>query len=164
MYLVDFFFGVLLRHKGNTLKERKNFMKMKQMKQCLRTKKEKVGFWLTTIAVAMGNKAIVYADTDSSDDKKIDIDFLKQGGNGAFAGLNKTIKNTGSSAFPMFMTIGVVAILAALTCAAIGLLFGNTNKKEESKSRIFWICVAGVIIFGSTGIIGILKGIGISIK
>lgn len=138
-------------------------MEMKQMKQGLRTKKEKVGFWLTTIAVAMGNKAIVYADTDSGD-KKIDIDFLKQGGNGAFAGLNKTIKNTGSSAFPMFMTIGVVAILAALTCAAIGLLFGNANKKEESKSKIFWICVAGVIIFGSTGIIGIIKGIGVSIK
>lgn len=105
------------------------------------------GFYGTLLAAATGNE----------------WDFMEnaEGDNGVFSSLIETIEGIGSSGYELMMTIGIIGLVFSIIFTAVSLLMtSNAQKKEEKKSHVLIICIAGVVIFSCFSIIGFFKSIG----
>lgn len=90
-------------------------------------------------------------------------DFMENSGgdDGVFSSLIDTIEGIGSSGYQLMMTIGIIGLVFSIIFTAVSLLMtSNAQRKEEKKSHVLIICIAGVVIFSCFSIIGFFKSIG----
>ena len=93
-----------------------------------------------------------------------DISWIGGAGNGAFSEMEKTVQETGNSAFNLFMAIGVVGLLLSLIICGLGIAFaGGGQNRSQKLGWLLWIGIGGIVIFGATSIIAILQNIGVNI-
>lgn len=91
-----------------------------------------------------------------------DYSFLQSGkSNGMFDKPLNVVKQGGRSAYQLVMAFSLVVLVVSLLAAAICYGFVKApQKKQENKSHIGDILIAGCMIFGVFGIIGICASIG----
>lgn len=91
-----------------------------------------------------------------------DYDFLVNGeSNHTFDTLTTTVKQTGTSLYGLLRTLGIVAIMIAVSLAGTGIaMTKNANRRSESKEWMLYVCLGGALIFGVTGIIALIASIG----
>ncbi len=90
-------------------------------------------------------------------------DFLMQdpGDKGVFQTLIQKVQDIGASGYQLLMTVGVIGLVFSIIFTALSLLLtSNAQKKEEKKSHVFIICIAGIVIFSAFSIVGFFKSIG----
>ena len=90
-------------------------------------------------------------------------DFLKDdpGEEGVFSTLIDKVQDIGASGYQLLMTIGVIGLVFSIIFTALSLLLtSNAQKKEEKKSHVLIICIAGIVIFSAFSIVGFFKSIG----
>lgn len=67
------------------------------------------------------------------------------GSNESVNKVTNTLKGVFGSVYGRVMAIGIVLLVISLVGVAISLATsGNGGKREESKGRLIWICVAGI--------------------
>ena len=84
---------------------------------------------------------------------------------GIFNNVTKTVKDTGASAYQLFLAVGIIGLLFSIIL--VGFSFAtnkNAAKKEENKSHLLWIAVGGIIIFGAMAILSLLQNMGSNLK
>lgn len=90
-----------------------------------------------------------------------DISWIGGEGNGAFSNLEQKVKDTGNSAYHMFMAIGIVGLLLSFIICGIAIAFsGNGTKRGEKLVWLLWIGIGGIVIFGAISFVGLLQSIG----
>lgn len=90
-------------------------------------------------------------------------DFLMKdpGNKGVFRTLTEKVQDIGASGYQLLMTVGVIGLVFSIIFTALSLLMtSNAQKKEEKKSHVFIICIAGIVIFSAFSIVGFFKSIG----
>ena len=90
-------------------------------------------------------------------------DFLMKdpGDKGVFKTLIEKVQDIGASGYQLLMTVGVIGLVFSIIFTALSLLLtSNAQKKEEKKSHVFIICIAGIVIFSAFSIVGFFKSIG----
>lgn len=102
------------------------------------------------------------AETAGSGD--YDISWLGGEGNGAFSKLEEQVKETGNSAYRLFLAIGVVGlVLSIVICGLSIVVAGGGSKRSEKLGWLLWIGIGGIVIFGAMSIVSVLQGIGTNI-
>ena len=94
-------------------------------------------------------------------------DFLKnvEDGKDAFGSINKTVQQTGASAFSLSKTIAIIVIVISLIIGFIGIaLTKNASKRDEGKSQIGHACIAAMGIGAALGIVSLFIGVGTTVK
>ena len=90
-----------------------------------------------------------------------DISWLGEEGNGAFSRLEEQVKDTGNSAYRLFLAIGAVGlVLSIVICGLSIVVSGGGNRRSEKIGWLLWIGVGGIVIFGAMSIVSILQSIG----
>lgn len=109
-------------------------------------------------------QSLFFAETEKKDSN--DYDFLTgKSANNVFGGLNTTAKDAGASIYSLLRTIGIIGLLVSIIVVGVTLAVSkNAQAKEQNKAQVLWIAVGGCFIFGAMGLIGILSGMGSSIK
>ncbi len=103
--------------------------------------------------------AISYAAEQQGSD--YDISWLGGEGNGAFSKLENQVKETGNSAYRLFLAIGVVGlVLSIVICGLSIVVTGGGNKRSEKLGWLLWIGVGGIVIFGAMSFVSVLQSIG----
>lgn len=94
-----------------------------------------------------------------------DISWIGGEGNGAFSQMEETVKQTGNSAYKLMMAIGAAGCLICIILLGIKLLAnaGNGNKRSESLGAFVYVLIGGALIFGATGVVGLLQNIGMNL-
>lgn len=101
----------------------------------------------------------VYASENT--ENSYDISWIGGEGNGAFDKLEQQVKDTGNSAYHMFMAIGIVGLLLSFIICGIAIAFsGNGTKRGEKLVWLLWIGIGGIVIFGAISFVGLLQSIG----
>ena len=82
------------------------------------------------------------------------------GDKGVFKTLIEKVQDIGASGYQLLMTVGVIGLVFSIIFTALSLLLtSNAQKKEEKKSYVFIICIAGIVIFSAFSIVGFFKSI-----
>lgn len=106
-------------------------------------------------AVSVATAVMLPAGTAKAAD---DYSFLTNTDNGTFQGLTDTAKATGGSLYKLLMVIGVIGLAASLIFCGFRIAISKSGqKRDENKGNLVWICIGGIIIFGSMTIIGLIK-------
>ncbi|MBE5952449.1 MAG: hypothetical protein E7260_12860 [Lachnospiraceae bacterium] len=103
-----------------------------------------------------GARGILLSATD-------EWDFMTEspGDEGVFNSLIEKVEQIGASGYELMLTIGMIGLMFSIILTAITLLMPNSaQKKEEKKSHVLVICLAGVAIFSVFSIIGFFKSVG----
>ena len=108
------------------------------------------------------NPMTVYAaENEESTNSQYDISWLGEEGNGAFEKLEEQVKDTGNSAYRLFLAIGVVGlVLSILICGLSIVVSGGGSKRSEKIGWLLWIGVGGIVIFGAMSFVSVLQSIG----
>ena len=103
--------------------------------------------------------AISYAAEQQGSD--YDISWLGGEGNGAFSKLENQVKETGNSAYRLFLAIGVVGLVLSIVICGLSIVVpGGGNKRSEKLGWLLWIGVGGIVIFGAMSFVSVLQSIG----
>ena len=108
------------------------------------------------------NPMTVYAaENEESTNSQYDISWLGEEGNGAFEKLEEQVKDTGNSAYRLFLAIGVVGlVLSIVICGLSIVVSGGGSKRSEKIGWLLWIGVGGIVIFGAMSFVSVLQSIG----
>ena len=108
------------------------------------------------------NPMTVYAaENEESTNSQYDISWLGEEGNGAFEKLEEQVKDTGNSAYRLFLAIGVVGlVLSIVICGLSIVVSGGGSKRSEKIGWVLWIGVGGIVIFGAMSFVSVLQSIG----
>lgn len=109
------------------------------------------------------NPMTVYAaeNEESTSSNQYDISWLGEEGNGAFEKLEEQVKDTGNSAYRLFLAIGVVGlVLSIVICGLSIVVSGGGSKRSEKIGWLLWIGVGGIVIFGAMSFVSVLQSIG----
>ena len=108
------------------------------------------------------NPMIVLAvENEESTNSQYDISWLGEEGNGAFEKLEEQVKDTGNSAYRLFLAIGVVGlVLSIVICGLSIVVSGGGSKRSEKIGWLLWIGVGGIVIFGAMSFVSVLQSIG----
>ena len=108
------------------------------------------------------NPMTVYAaENEESTNSQYDISWLGEEGNGAFEKLEEQVKDTGNSAYRLFLAIGVVGlVLSIVICGLSIVVSGGGSKRSEKIGWLLWIGVGGIVIFGAMSLVSVLQSIG----
>lgn len=94
----------------------------------------------------------------------LDVEELlsKDGASEAFAGLNKTVENVGSSGVHLTQKVGAYCAAFAVLGVGIALLVsgGNAGKRAEVKDSLPAKVAGAVCIFGFIAIVAIVQKLG----
>ena len=98
---------------------------------------------------------------ESAGNSGYDISWLGGEGNGAFSKLEQQVKETGNSAYRLFLAIGVVGlVLSIVICGLSIVVAGGGSKRSEKLGWLLWIGIGGIVIFGAMSIVSVLQSIG----
>ena len=104
---------------------------------------------------------VLAAENEESTNSQYDISWLGEEGNGAFEKLEEQVKDTGNSAYRLFLAIGVVGlVLSIVTCGLSIVVSGGGSKRSEKIGWLLWIGVGGIVIFGAMSFVSVLQSIG----
>ena len=104
---------------------------------------------------------VLAAETEESTNSQYDISWLGEEGNGAFEKLEEQVKDTGNSAYRLFLAIGVVGlVLSIVICGLSIVVSGGGSKRSEKIGWLLWIGVGGIVIFGAMSFVSVLQSIG----
>lgn len=108
------------------------------------------------------NPMTVYAaENEENTNSQYDISWLGEEGNGAFEKLEEQVKDTGNSAYRLFLAIGVVGlVLSIVICGLSIVVSGGGSKRSEKIGWLLWIGVGGIVIFGAMSFVSVLQSIG----
>jgi hypothetical protein len=108
------------------------------------------------------NPMTVYAaENEESTNSQYDISWLGEEGNGAFEKLEEQVKDTGNSAYRLFLAIGVVGlVLSIVICGLSIVVSGGGSKRSEKIGWLLWIGLGGIVIFGAMSLVSVLQSIG----
>lgn len=105
--------------------------------------------------------AVLAAENEESTNSQYDISWLGEEGNGAFSKLEEQVKDTGNSAYRLFLAIGVVGlVLSIVICGLSIVVSGGGSKRSEKIGWLLWIGVGGIVIFGAMSLVSVLQSIG----
>ena len=105
--------------------------------------------------------SIYAAEQQGQQGSEYDISWLGGEGNGAFSKLENQVKETGNSAYRLFLAIGVVGlVLSIVICGLSIVVTGGGNKRSEKLGWLLWIGVGGIVIFGAMSFVSVLQSIG----
>jgi len=86
------------------------------------------------------------------------LSWLKNGGDGTFDEVNKTLQGAGASLYQVFLTLGIIGLVISLSLVGLGIAVNkNAAKKSENKSHLIDIAIGGCVIFGAFFIIGLIQ-------
>ena len=106
----------------------------------------------------LGGTENIFADTNNQKTDIKDYSFLESKDNGTFNGLTKTVQETGGSFYRLMLVIGISGLAIMLLARFLSLAFAKSGqKRDENKSNIMWVFLAGVGIFSTMTIIGMIK-------
>lgn len=77
-----------------------------------------------------------------------------------FNGLEDQVDEFGGGAVNLVHKGAVYLILLAILFAGIGLIWSNTGNRGDAKSKILWIVVGALLIFGSLSLAVLLESVG----
>lgn len=104
---------------------------------------------------------VLAAENEESTNSQYDISWLGEEGNGAFEKLEEQVKDTGNSAYRLFLAIGVVGlVLSIVICGLSIVVSGGGSKRSEKIGWLLWIGVGGIVIFGAMSFVSVLQSIG----
>lgn len=90
-----------------------------------------------------------------------EYDFLSKGDkDGMFSGVTNIVESGGSGLYAVTKKGAIVWLMIAIILVAIGLGSGSSNKVQAAKDRAGWVFLAGALIFGAMGIIGLMASVG----
>ena len=105
--------------------------------------------------------SVYAAGNTESTGNEYDISWLGEEGNGAFSRLEEQVKDTGNSAYRLFLAIGAVGlVLSIVICGLSIVVSGGGSRRSEKIGWLLWIGVGGIVIFGAMSIVSILQSIG----
>ena len=109
----------------------------------------------------MASPVTAYASEAAGSGSDYDISWLGGEGNGAFSKLEEQVKETGNSAYRLFLAIGVVGlVLSIVICGLSSVVAGGGSKRSEKLGWLLWIGIGGIVIFGAMSIVSVLQSIG----
>ena len=90
-----------------------------------------------------------------------EYDFLSNGDkDGMFSGVTNIVESGGSGLYAVAKKGAIVWLMIAIILVAMGLGSSNSNKVQAAKDRAGWVFLAGALIFGAMGIIGLMSSVG----
>lgn len=90
-----------------------------------------------------------------------EYDFLGNGDkSGMFSGVTAMVEDGGSGLYAVAKKGAIVWLMIAIILVAVGLGSSNSNKVQAAKDRAGWVFIAGAIIFGAMGLVGLASSVG----
>lgn len=77
-----------------------------------------------------------------------------------FDNITTSIENGGNNIIYIMMMCGGFLVAIGLGVAFIKIMAGGSATKSEAKGQLLWIVAAGIGVFATVGIVGILYSIG----
>ena len=80
-------------------------------------------------------------------------DAMQTGGSFANSGVTEKIDNLGGGAYHLGYKVVIFLAIFAILGAGAGLMFANSNERQEKKSKIIWVAVGTALALGATAIV-----------
>lgn len=81
----------------------------------------------------------------------------------ALSGLEEQVDQLGGGSYNLLVKVGAYAVVLALMGGGLYLVFSNAGNRGDAKSKILWIVIGAVLIFGSVGLAVTLQSIGMGL-
>lgn len=72
---------------------------------------------------------------------------------------NPALRGTVSSAYSLFMAIGVVGLLLTIILVGIKLMSSNPGKRAEALEEMKWKVIIAILLFGMTTVISTILSV-----